>query len=293
MPYGVQAGAPLMPESEAFGILDLAVERGISFFDTAAAYGESETRLGKYQLAAKAPAAEISTKISRTEQAIWSSEPRYREFVRASIAASRVRLGLESLGLLQFHQCALEFLSAPSVRTVLGELIEQGLCREIGISVYTPEQALAALEIESVRALQVPFNLLDRRFAEPELRRRCEARGVRLIGRSVFLQGVLVEGIALPPVTRAAELAELRASAEEICRGLGLSLREAALAYGFGAESGLSVLLLGADSVEGLRQNLDTLEALPNVAQLAQAFEKLAGEAGRRGLIDPSTWNAR
>jgi aryl-alcohol dehydrogenase-like predicted oxidoreductase len=59
LPYGNKSNSDLMPESGAFSILSFAVERGIDFYDTAIAYGESESRIGSFKFRNKYPA-EIS-----------------------------------------------------------------------------------------------------------------------------------------------------------------------------------------------------------------------------------------
>src|SRR5262245_7930224 len=48
MPYGVANRTGQPDEGAAFGILALALELGVRSFDTAAAYGEAEARLGAF-----------------------------------------------------------------------------------------------------------------------------------------------------------------------------------------------------------------------------------------------------
>ena len=46
--YGINNKNGQMSEEEVFDILDLAKSTGISYLDTAAAYGNSEERIGSY-----------------------------------------------------------------------------------------------------------------------------------------------------------------------------------------------------------------------------------------------------
>jgi aryl-alcohol dehydrogenase-like predicted oxidoreductase len=59
-----------------------------------------------------------------------------------------------------------------------------------GVSCYSPEIALAALQHPVVSALQVPANVFDRRFLSDDVLRALKARGGFLFVRSVFLQGL-------------------------------------------------------------------------------------------------------
>ena len=46
--YGINNKNGQMSEQEVFDILDLSKSKGISYLDTAAAYGNSEERIGSY-----------------------------------------------------------------------------------------------------------------------------------------------------------------------------------------------------------------------------------------------------
>jgi len=75
----------------------------------------------------------------------------------------------------------------------LVEHVRNGTIGEIGASVYSPEEALRSLGDPRITQLQIPFNLLDQRWLEPEFQRAAAERPDLLIhARSVFLQGLLL-----------------------------------------------------------------------------------------------------
>ena len=295
IPYGNRADAPLMPSSTAFNIISDALDAGIRFFDTAAAYGESEARLGDYGVQAKAPDAELSTKIPVAPDDVWMSPIGYRNFVMESLERSRSRLKVTRFGLLQFHQCTLRFLQCRHVGTLMQELLEKSACHNIGIAVYLPEQAQAALEISAVTALQIPVNLLDQRFLDSSLTLQYERRTVRLIARSILLQGVLVASAPLPKVAKIAELRKLRELLITGQKAAGGSLESLAFSYVFGnLAQRLSIALLGVDSVESLQKNLTLIDrALPLDKEQWEAFADSRKFAEAEGLLNPSSWQEK
>lgn len=292
VPYGNKSHLSVMPEEQAFAILEAAIAAGIRYFDTAIAYGLSEERIGRFELAKKSPGSVITTKIPVAPPELWQNENEYWKWLMTHRNQSLQRLKLEQHDLLQFHQCDLAFLSSPHVKQTLNRLVEENLCLRVGISVYDPSQALAALDIPAVKSLQVPVNLIDTRFLAPEFQFAAKQRGVELTGRSLFLQGVLVDSAPLPEVLRKTELASLRRTAVEISEGQSLQELSVRFVYA-NHSSSLDNLLLGIDSVESLRQNLsmfkNATQAVPE-SQL-KGFKALQDAALESKLYNPATWN--
>lgn len=290
IPYGNQAGGPLMSMNAAKDILTAAVASGIRFFDSAAAYGESESRLGALGLAEMAEDIEVSTKIPIAEEAVWRDDNRYWDFLQQSISRSRERLRISRLDLLQFHQHDLAFVEAPNVRKAWKRLLDDGACQSIGVSVYLPEQAEAALACESVTAVQIPVNLIDQRFVSPKMVELYRKRSARVIARSIFLQGVLVDKAELPPVKKKGELADLR---ERIRAAVPRSLQSLALAFVFKSLSDvLAIGLLGGDSAASVNENVDLIRSSSLIdAETIGRLREIGEFAKARGLLDPSKWN--
>ena len=100
LPYGGKLKAA-PSEEEVFEILQLALDSGIRFLDTARAYGESESRIGRFLEQHRRPEdLQISTKIPRTNSDVWSDADRFRLFVRNNLLESLQTLGLKQISLL-------------------------------------------------------------------------------------------------------------------------------------------------------------------------------------------------
>ena len=293
VPYGNATENPLMPETESTAILTRAATAGIRFFDTAAAYGESEFRIGLSGLAKLHPNVEISTKIPAVATEIWQSKNTYWNFLCTTIAESKTKLRIGNFRLLQFHQHDLAFLENQGVQSCMQDLIELGYCKQIGISVYTPEEAIICTQLEHVKALQVPVNLLERRFFAPSLARLYQSEQMLVIGRSIFMQGVLVDDAPLPPVIKSPKLATLR---NLLRKSLGEGgLFPSAIAFAkWGLPDLLTIALTGADSVKSLEMNIDAWQISPkqDPNQLAGLdISEAAAYADEHNLLNPLTWN--
>jgi aryl-alcohol dehydrogenase-like predicted oxidoreductase len=139
----------------AFTLMDHAVARGVTHFDTAAAYsnGASETIVGAW-LASRRPAPGtvlVATKI----------KPPYTPgAIRGAIAASRERLGGAPIELLYLHQWNDELVN-PASLAALDSAIRRGEVTAIGASNLNANQlgALLALqEQDGLKPLQVLQN---------------------------------------------------------------------------------------------------------------------------------------
>ena len=237
----------------------------------------------------------MSTKVPVASDEILNSPTLYHSFVMEKLAASKARLGVDHLGLLQFHQSSVAFLETPHVGKLMRQLLDSQQCSAIGISVYTPDEAEAALSIASVSALQIPVNLVDVRFLSPRLLALYKQRDIRLITRTVLLQGVLVDDAAIAPVKRAADLAHIRTSCLKLAGEAGFSsLRAMALAFVMqNCAEILDIVLLGIDSRRSLEENLLLIKTGPGAlsAPILQQLHNIQVSAAELDLINPARWN--
>jgi len=291
LPYGNRVAEELMPRAAAFAILTAALERGVRFFDTAPAYGDAEARLGEFRLAARAPDVEVATKIPLVPVNVWRDADAYWAAVANSVTASLRRLGLNRVGLIQFHQSDRAFLQSTHLPAVI-ERLHDRFCDGVGVSVYALDEARLALRLPGVTTLQVPVNLVDTRFTEPTFLSTCHAAGVHVIARSLLLQGVLVQHGPLPPVSKAPQLAELRRRLEAVRVRAGVPLETLALQWAHSALPSGSIALIGVDSVAALHANLDAFFsplAVPR-ADLEDWLGPARSYASAEGLVHPGLW---
>ncbi|WP_133896541.1 aldo/keto reductase [Streptomyces sp. KS 21] len=171
---------PRGSRAEARALLNTAVDRGVTFLDTADNYGPDLAE----ELIAEAlhPYGEqlvIATKggVVRTGPDLWHHAGR-PEQLRAMCEASLRRLRLECIDLYQLHRFDPAVPMAEQLGALAG-LREEGKIRHIGLDTVTAEQLGRALELVPVAAVQNPYNLLDRSSAE--VLALCEARGIAFL----------------------------------------------------------------------------------------------------------------
>ncbi|MBM0066571.1 aldo/keto reductase [Alkalicoccobacillus gibsonii] len=177
-------------DRESLKALEIAMENGVNFFDTADVYGNGHSE----ELLAKATKGRedeiyIATKFCRGGD-IHSPDTYSIDQVRAYCENSLKRLGRERLDLYQIHCPPLDILKDGKVFQVLDQLQAEGKIRHYGVSVETVEEGLLCLEHSNVRALQVIFNLFRQKPLE-ELFPRASEKGVGIIARVPLASGLL------------------------------------------------------------------------------------------------------
>lgn len=177
-------------QAAAFALMDHAVARGITLFDTAATYtaGASELIVGAW-LASRRPAAgslTVATKIY---------PPFTPEAIDAAVAASAARLGVATIDLLYLHKWDAAAETPAALRTLDG-LVRAGRVRALGVSNFNAGQLATVLALQQqlglapFRALQNVNNLAVSEV-DPALRDLCVAREVAIITYSPLGAGFL------------------------------------------------------------------------------------------------------
>ena len=70
-------------------------------------------------------------------------------------------------------------------------LKKEKLVIKSGVSVYTPKEALNLIEHPEIDILQIPINILDKRWVDMGIFELAEQNNIQLFFRSIFLQGII------------------------------------------------------------------------------------------------------
>jgi aryl-alcohol dehydrogenase-like predicted oxidoreductase len=170
--------------------LQAALDNGITFFDTSAAYGNghSEALIGQ-ALKGKRSKAVVATKAGYES---WDRPPDFSaSAITASAEASLKRLGGDTIDLLQLHNAPTEVLTAPDVREAMARLVSSGKIRAWGASAKSPADALDALKLADVDVVQANFNMMDVRAVGDGLLEEVARRQAGFIGRTPLCFGFL------------------------------------------------------------------------------------------------------
>lgn len=155
-------GLPLqrIPEKEAVRIVELCLDRGLNFIDTARSYGDSEQKIGKA----------VSGRRDKVVLASKSRVTSYQE-MRQEIERSLAAFATDYLDLYQCHNIntkdRLEQIMAPGgALEALTDAKKEGKIRAIGFSGHRLGLALEAVRCGCFETVQVPFNFIERAAQE-------------------------------------------------------------------------------------------------------------------------------
>jgi aryl-alcohol dehydrogenase-like predicted oxidoreductase len=269
---------------EVLATLELALERGINFFDTANAYshGQSERLLGEVlrgrrdqvilcskaghrdwrllELDRWAPAAlvRLLARSRRPGAGLGSSaqrrpnfSPRYLEL---ALEGSLRRLQTEVLDLFYLHNPPLDVIESPALIAALERLKHKGRLRCYGVSLgggATTDEALAVLRCPGYSILQVAANPL-RSVDLERLAPACARTGVALVVRQPFDRGAVLGTAALPAALR--QPAGQGSPAQLVLRSLW--------------QRGAAVALVGMRTRAHLEDNLKAVELPPLASEV-------------------------
>ena len=200
--YGMwgMAGWTGSDDQQSKNSLDLAVEMGCTFFDTAWAYGDgkSEELLG--DLVRRHPEKKlfIATKIPPKNR-IWPSQRSFTldevfpyDYILEYTDKSLANLGVETIDLLQFHVWEDHWAERDEWKRAVEYLKQEGKVQAFGISInrWEPDNSLETLRTGLIDGVQVIYNIFDQ-APEDQLFPLCEELGVGVIARVPFDEGTL------------------------------------------------------------------------------------------------------
>lgn len=177
-----------LDDQTAMSIMQTAVQRDVTFFDTANVYGtgHSEELIGEFVRQNKTSLF-IATKLGRLR---GFPDSYTLDLFKQATEESLQRLGVDQLDLTQLHCVPKEQLKKGDVFDWLRRLQEEGLIRYFGASVQTVEEAMICLEQPDLTSLQIIFNIFRQKPVD-ELLEKAQQKNVALIVRLPLASGLL------------------------------------------------------------------------------------------------------
>jgi aryl-alcohol dehydrogenase-like predicted oxidoreductase len=180
-------------DGDSVAAIHRALELGVNWIDTAAAYGfgRSERTVGRaLQDLTAAGRPYVFTKASLLEgPGRTVAHSLKRDSILREAEASLQRLGIDAIDLYQIHW-PIPDEDIEEGWTAFAELKEQGLVRHIGVSNFSVEQLRRAQRIAPVETLQPQYSFIDR-GAEEELLPVAEREAIGVVVYSPMASGLL------------------------------------------------------------------------------------------------------
>jgi len=281
-------------DRQSLEALQLAVDLGCNFFDTAWAYGEgrSDGLLGKILAANRGKRLYAASKIPPLNDK-WPASPKdkYRDVFPSDHVFKyarliREKLGTDSIDLLQFHVWDDSWTDESEFRETVEKLKQDGWIRFFGLSLnrWQPENGIKALATGLVDVVQVIYNIFDQ-APEDELFPVCQKLDIGVIARVPLDEGSL--GGKLTPETRFPKddwragyfgpdnLRETLARVDKLKPELpkGMNLPEMALRFIL-SNATVSTTIAGMRKPDHVRQNIRVSDAGRLDAGLLQSLKK-------------------
>ncbi len=281
LPYGIANKTGQPDQTAATAIVRKAWEGGIHEFDTAKGYGISEQVLGK---------ALSKLSLSKEARVISKLDPALDHLNSAAMSkaldGSLTDIGVPSLFGLMLHREKELSLCDKGLSKILSDFISSGRVKHIGVAVYLPDKAIQALNTEGIDMVQLPTNILDRRFEKAGVFQLADEKKKMIYIRSVFLQGLILMDIEEIPKKMAFAMPVLE-KLESISVDSGLTRQEIALGY-IKTQMPNSKVIFGADTPEHVKENLACWEkALPSslVSEIKKQFDNVNEQ-----ILNPVKW---
>ncbi|MFD1564616.1 aldo/keto reductase [Haloarchaeobius amylolyticus] len=282
----------VLDDEESKEIIDRAIDLGINFFDTANMYskGESERILGEALEGYREESVVATKGYFQMREDDPNSGGLSRKAIEQELAASRERLGMDTIDLYQIHRWDDE----TPIETTLGALddaVRRGHIRYIGASSMWAHQFADALHtsdrlgLERFVTMQNHYNLVYRE-EEREMLPLCEKENVGVIPWSPLARGYLTRPHEEIDATTRGETEDhlydhpyrdgggpaINERVAELAAEKGVTMAQIALAWLL-HKDWVDAPIVGTTSVEHLEQAVEALEISLSPSDMAYLEE--------------------
>jgi aryl-alcohol dehydrogenase-like predicted oxidoreductase len=289
-------------EKSAAAAVHHALEIGVNCFDTAPAYGlgEAEQMLGRALGKRRAEVVLVSkcgiTVPEGSQVAVRDCSP---AAITREVDLSLTRLGTDYLDVVLLHwpETATPFEDS---MLALGELVDSGKARFVGVSNFTLEQMERCMAVRRIDVVQVGYHLFDRRM-EQEVFPYCAQHDIGVMGYGSLGHGLLTgafrqsttfapddwrsDGIIFgQPLFRRenfqTNIGVVDRLASEIAEPRGVPVAQVALAWVLHNRT-VHTALVGARTPAEVDANRGAVTVVLSEAELRRIDEIMLGAAGR------------
>lgn len=254
--YGIN-GKTKPPMDYSVRCLDYATQNGVTAIDTAAAYGNAESIVGAFLHRKTVPRSHLYISSKLLPNVLDDCTPDlYRSIIRNHLIETLKTLNTDYLDAYMFHSSRYAYEGV--MLDALAAVKREGLAVHVGVSVYDPEEAMAAMRHPEIDIIQVPYSVFDHRMKDAGVFEALENNACDVHARSAFLQGLLLmDEKAVPKYLEKAK--PILRKVDAICKAEGVSRIELALAY-VRKEQSISHLVFGVHTLEQLQEDIDLFD---------------------------------
>lgn len=276
---------PIPTENESLELLRSVIDLGVTYIDTAHAYGLAEERIGKSGIAKNSEVV-IATKCGNIlDRQEHISEAELETQIRCEIEDSLRKLRVDTLTLVQVHGGSSEQISSGMLAYIMNKLKKEGKLRHVGISTRGEKAPLSAIHDGNFETLQLAYNILDQRM-EKRVFQEAKNGNIGVINRSVLLKGALTPGRKYLP-KGLPKLIENANVAEKIAKEIGLDLPSLAIRFVI-SNNHVDTALIGSSKILNIKRAITAIEQGPLPRKILEKLSALSIENFKE--IDPKYW---
>lgn len=284
MDYGI-FNTKKKDEEYCIKCLDYAVEHGIRAIDTATAYGTAEEIVGKFLKKNTINREElfVSTKLSPNILDTVPAEE-FELVIEENLRKSLQILETDYVDSYFLHSSRYAFNS--QILIALEHVKNLGLARQVGVSVYYPDEAIACIENPRVDCIQLPYSIFDHRMKEKGIFKSRNFDKCKMDVRTAFIKGLIrLKSEEVPE--HLSKAVPILKNLDETCEKYGYSRIELAMGY-IKKIDRVNHLVFGVRTIEQLQEDIDAFnKTIPNEIfdEIDEKFKNMDID-----IVVPSLW---
>ncbi|MFI7065500.1 aldo/keto reductase [Kribbella sp. NPDC050124] len=242
----------------AHAAVEAALDAGINYFDTAPLYGAgaAERRLGEALAGVPRHSYVVSTKAGRRVVGDGVEYDFSAEGIKASVAESLSRLGVDRVDVVHLHDPDEHVEQAlDEAYPVLDELRRQSVIGAVGIGMNSPEIPARFVRETDIDVVLIAgrYTLLDRSAADDLLTAAAD-RGVAVIAGGVFNSGILAGGSTYDYRPASPAIVTEVERLTKVCASYDVPLKAAAMRFP-ATHPAVTAVLIGCATAAEVREN--------------------------------------
>ena len=285
MDYGVTNKSGMIDKLEIKEILKEASNLGITFLDTAQAYGNSECLIGKtlnlqnnFQIISKIP----------IDRNFIKSNFSY-EYLEELINLSLHNLKIKKLDGLLIHNISDQnYLDIQKIFSIMSKLKQRRLINRIGASIYKPID-ISKLPLKCIDIVQLPLSLYNQEFIFKGSLKTLNRFNIAIHVRSIFLQGLILTPAEEWPRKISNELRKHHKYYENFFKINNISMLEAALYFHY-RNKHIESIIFGITNLKELKEIVNAWDNLYKKKEIFKNVDFASINWNKEKDLDPRNW---
>jgi len=274
MPYGILATGNSLSENDVKQIVSFSLQNNITTFDTALAYHNAFDLLLK-NINDKSASVDIIIKFNLKD----NFEDTYLRLKNNLLQGKLTHYS----SILIHDPSHVHVVDKQIIIKFFDRLLSEGICKKVGVSVYSFEELESVRKIYPISIAQCPINPLSQSFLTEKVISFVNKHHIEMHARSLFLQGILLSN-NLPK--KLADLQDDWDKFRQVINYYGKSPLELILKWAF-SHTHISKWVLGISSLADLSDIIAKITA-KDFSRDVPCFREL--QVIQNKLIDPRSW---